>query len=65
MVQFTTQSGRYHITSHGNGWAYEIHDNEAGDEIWFQDSDADTVRNDSGDFEHESVISMYFECLCE
>lgn len=65
MMQFTTQSGRYHITSHGNGWAYEIHDNETGAELWFQDSDADAIRDESGDFETESVINMYFECLCE
>ncbi len=24
MMQFTTPNGKYHVTSHGNGWAYEI-----------------------------------------
>ena len=62
-MQFTSISGRYHITSHGNGWAYEIHDNETGEELWFQDADADTIRNDSSDFELESVIAMYFDCI--
>ena len=64
-LEFNTESGRYHITSHGNGWAYEIYDNETGLDLWFQDNDADTIRIESLDFEKESIISMYFDCIGE
>lgn len=64
MMQFTTQTGRYLISSHGNGWAYEITDQETGDSLWFQDDDAAQLQTDTGDFEHESAIAQYFDCLC-
>ena len=64
MMQFTTESGRYHITSHGNGWAYEVTDNETGDSLWFQDNDATQLQSDTSDFECETAIAQYFECLC-
>ena len=63
MYQFTTQSTRYLITSHGNGWAYEIVDQETGDSLWFQDQDAIQIENDTNHFEHECAIAQYFECL--
>ena len=65
MHTFTTQSGRYHITSHGNGWAYEITDQETGNNLWFQDDDAIQLQDETSDFEHESIIAQYFDCLCE
>lgn len=64
MMQFTTESGRYHITSHGNGWAYEVTDNETGDSLWFQDDDAAQLQSDTSDFECETAIAQYFDCLC-
>ena len=64
MMQFTTESGRYHITSHGNGWAYEVTDNETGDSLWFQDDDATQLESDTSDFECETAIAQYFDCLC-
>lgn len=64
MMQFTTESSRYHITSHGNGWAYEVTDNETGDSLWFQDDDAAQLQSDTSDFECETAIAQYFDCLC-
>jgi hypothetical protein len=65
MMQFTTPSRRFHITSHGNGWAYEVTDQATGDSLWFQDDDATTLQRDSEDFTNEIALSMYFENLCE
>ena len=65
MMQFTTQSKRYHVTSHGNGWAYEVYDTETNDTLWVQDDDACTLQNDTNDFENEEALQQYFECLCE
>jgi hypothetical protein len=63
MMSFTTFSKRYFITSHGNGWAYEIEDQKTGETLWFQDDDACLIQKETNDFEHESVIGMYFECI--
>ena len=65
MHAFTTQSGAYHIVSHGNGWAYEVTDQATGDSLWFQDEDASRLQDETADFEHEGVLAEYFECLCE
>ena len=65
MMTFNTQSGRYIVISHGNGWAYDITDNETGDNLWFQDSDAIQLQDESNDFENESVLAQYFDCLCD
>ena len=53
MISFNTPNRRYLITSHGNGWAYEITDQETGDSLWFQDEDAYTIQENTGDFEDE------------
>jgi hypothetical protein len=63
MISFNTPNRRYLITSHGNGWAYEITDQETGDSLWFQDEDAYTIQENTGDFEDEGAIDQYFECL--
>lgn len=65
MQAFTTHSGRYHVVSHGNGWAYEVTDQSTGDSLWFQDDDAARLQEETSDFEHESIITQYFDCLCE
>lgn len=59
-MQFTTQSGRYFVTSHGNGWAYEVEDTVTGETIWAQDQDADTLREHCANFENEAALSDYF-----
>jgi hypothetical protein len=51
------------ITSHGNGWAYEITDQETGHSLWFQDDDASELQKETNDFEHEYIIDQYFECI--
>lgn len=63
--EFTTVSGKYLVKSFGNGWAYEITLNGTDDTLFFQDDDANQLRNDSDDFMCESVIDQYFDCLCE
>ena len=65
MYTFNTINNIYSVTVHGNGWAYEVTHNESGDNLWFQDSDAEQLQADTGNFEHESAITQYFECLCE
>jgi hypothetical protein len=65
MIQFTTQSGRYLVTSHGNGWAYEVVDLQTNDSLWFQDDDANEIQEQTDHFEHEENIAVYFENLCE
>jgi len=65
MYSFTTINNRYHVTVHGNGWAYEVLDQESGDSLWFQDSDAEQIQAETDNFENESAIAQYFECLCE
>jgi hypothetical protein len=64
-MQFNTQSGRYSVISHGNGWAYEITDNETGDSLWFQDDSAIQLQADTNNFENDDMLSQYFENLCE
>jgi len=63
MMSFNTPNRRYLITSHGNGWAYEITDQETGESLWFQDSDACNIQEATKDFELEDVIDQYFECM--
>jgi hypothetical protein len=65
MMQFTTPTGRYHVTSHGNGWAYEVHCQATGDSLWFQDDDATQFQTDTEDLTNEDAIRTYFDCLCE
>jgi hypothetical protein len=65
MHVFDSLSGRYTITSHGNGWAYEIEDNVTNETLWFQDHDACQLQNDTNNFENDVILQQYFECLCE
>ena len=63
--EFNTDNNAYHVKSHGNGWAYEVTDNTTGESLWFQDDDANQLRQDTNDFQNEAAIAQYFECLCE
>jgi hypothetical protein len=53
MISFNTPNRAYLVTSHGNGWAYEITDQETGHSLWFQDDDASELQKETNDFEHE------------
>jgi len=64
MMKFNTHSGRYFVTSHGNGWAYEVIDLQTGDSLWFQDDDANQFEAATQNLENEDAISIYFESLC-
>lgn len=59
-MTFTTTSGRFTVTSHGNGWAYEVRDNSDGECVWVQDDDADTMAAETDNFECEIAIEQYF-----
>lgn len=65
MLQFTTPTGRFHITSHGNGWAYEVTHQATGDSLWFQDHDADHFYGETAKLEDEDAIQTYFDYLYE
>lgn len=65
MMQFTTPNGAYHVTSHGSGWAYEVHCNTTRKSLWFQDQDAATLQHRTDDFTSEEELRIYFEMLCE
>lgn len=65
-IIFTTDDGEYNVESHGNGWAYTVTHNPSGDTLWFQDSDADQLRRDTGDFHPVTtsyILGEYFSCL--
>lgn len=63
-MQFTTYDNLYHITSHGNGWAYEVVDQATGESLWFQDDDAANLQTESADFTNTDALRTYFDCLC-
>lgn len=63
MMQFTTPKGRYHITEHGNGWAYEITCQKTGDSLYFQDDDAVMIQEESANFTYEPAITYHFDNL--
>ena len=63
MFKFDTHNGKYTIVSHGNGWGYEVFCNSTGDNLWFQDHDAEQLQADSNNFEDTTVLSQYFENL--
>lgn len=65
MMQFTTPNGAFHVTSHGNGWAYEVHCQTTGKSLWFQDDDATTIQTRSNDFTDEVLLGTYIEYLCD
>ena len=56
-------AGEYHIESHGNGWAYSITDQRTGDNLWFQDDDAQAVQDATQDFDYPEALDQYFECI--
>lgn len=61
--QFPTPGARFFITSYGNGWAYEVEELHSGRTLFFQDSEADTLRQESGEFMDEGHLALLFECI--
>lgn len=60
MMQFATINNKFHVISHGNGWAYEITDQATGETIWVQDDDAAQLQANTDNFESEIAIDQYF-----
>jgi hypothetical protein len=65
MMQATTQTFRFHVTTHGNGWAYTVTDQGTGESFFVQDDSADQLQKDSNDFEDEDILAQYMEALGE
>jgi len=63
MMQYTSTTGAYLITSHGNGWAYEITEQSTGRSLWFQDNDATTLEAETDNLENDARIGDYFDLL--
>lgn len=61
MMQFTTETGKFHITSHGNGWAYEITDQTTGGSLWLQDDDAIWIEEQTDKFQNENALNSVFD----
>ena len=61
--EFLSITERYTITSHGNGWGYEVEDNVTNETLWFQDYDAEQLQKDTNNFEDDSVLRQHFEYL--
>ena len=64
-AEFTTPAEKFHVTSWGNGWAYEVTCMETGDSFFLQDHDAEQLQAESEDFTNEVVLNQYLEALCE
>lgn len=52
--------GAFEVESYGNGWAYKVTD-EDGRSLWVQDSDADTLREETSQFTDSHVLPEYME----
>ncbi len=61
MITFITHDGKFSVTSHGNGWAYEVTERSTGDSFWVQDHDADQLQADTNDFEWTEPLFEYLE----
>ena len=64
-LEFNTHDDRFHVKSHGNGWAYEVTCNTTGDNLWFQDQDADFLRDNTANFDDTDALALMFEMLAE
>lgn len=63
MIAFTTPTGRFHITSHGNGWAYTVTCQTTGEDFFVQDESAAQLQEDTGDFTDEDTLAEYMAAL--
>lgn len=60
---FKTKTGKFEVSSYGNGWAYEIVNTQTGASIWCQDDDAKELETYTANFKFENVIQDYVEAL--
>jgi hypothetical protein len=65
MMTFTTRTGRFHVVSHGNGWAYEITCQATGESFSVQDDAASQLQEDTADFANEDLLSQYLAAFNE
>lgn len=55
----------FHVTSYGNGWAYEVHDNRTGDSFFLQDESATIFHEECEAIGWDEVCQQYMEALSE
>lgn len=65
IIEFTTPSRRYIVASYGNGWAYNVTDQDTGEGFFVQDHDAQQLQEESNHFENEDILAQYIEALGE
>jgi len=65
MMTFTTPTGRFHVVSHGNGWAYEVTCQTTGESFFVQDDAASQLQEDTADFTNEDLLSEYLAAIGE
>ena len=65
MMQFITPNGAYHVTEHGNGWAYEVTCRATRVSLWFQDDNACEIEHRTRNFRNEDAIRDYFDAMEE
>lgn len=61
--QRSSTHDKFHIRTYGNGWAYELTCMTTGAGLWFQDQDAQFVRDNTDNLNDESAIAILFALL--
>ena len=64
-MNYATQTFKYHVQEHGNGWAYTVTDQCTGENFFVQDEAAEALQAKSNDFEDEEVLAQYMEAIGE
>ena len=60
---FITEDNKYHIEVFGNGWAYSVSCQRTGKNLFVQDHDADTLQQETSNFECTGALDNYMEAL--
>ena len=60
---FITEDNKYHIEVFGNGWAYSVSCQRTGKNLFVQDHDADTLQQETSNFECTGARDNYMDAL--
>ena len=60
---FITEDNKYHIEVFGNGWAYSVSCQRTGKNLFVQDHDADTLQQETSNFECTGALDNYMDAL--
>lgn len=61
--QGTTATSKFHIKTYNNGWAHELTCLTTAIGLWFQDQDAQFVRDNTDNLTDEDAITTLFTLL--